>query len=161
MSNLVIRMEGHDQELSIQEHRGIVNTTIIMFDSATRFSVGENTGLGGSRFVLAGRENYVEIGRDCMIADHTEFWATDSHSLLDASTMKRINRDQPIRIGDHVWICQGAKVLKGVQIRHDAVVGMGSVVVRDVEAATVSAGNPNREIRKNITWRRERLEMEA
>ena len=53
----------------------------------------------------------------------------------------------PIRICRGAWIGARACILKGVQVGEGAVVGMGSVVTRNVEPHTVVAGNPARLIR--------------
>jgi len=51
------------------------------------------------------------------------------------------------RIGNDVWIGAGAYVKAGVTIGDGAVVGMASVVTRDVPAYAIVAGNPARIIR--------------
>jgi len=57
-------------------------------------------------------------------------------------------RDEPpIRIGRNCWIGMGALILAGVQIGDGAVIGAGSVVVRDVEAYAVVVGNPAKTIK--------------
>jgi acetyltransferase-like isoleucine patch superfamily enzyme len=56
----------------------------------------------------------------------------------------------PITIGSDVWIGRRAIVASGVTIGDGAVVGAGTVVVRDVEPYSVVAGAPNREIRKRF-----------
>jgi acetyltransferase-like isoleucine patch superfamily enzyme len=45
-------------------------------------------------------------------------------------------------IEDDAWIGAGATILPGVRIGRGAVVATGSVVTRDVPAATIVAGNP-------------------
>jgi len=55
---------------------------------------------------------------------------------------------KPIRIGKNVWIGFDSIVLPGVTIGDGAIVGARSVVVEDVEAYTVVAGNPARFIRR-------------
>jgi len=52
-------------------------------------------------------------------------------------------------IGANVWIGARAIVLKGVTIGDASVIGAGSVIIRDVPAFAVVAGNPARFIR----WR--------
>jgi acetyltransferase-like isoleucine patch superfamily enzyme len=54
---------------------------------------------------------------------------------------------KPIRIGPNVWIGFDACVLPGVTIGKGAVVGARSVVMEDVPAYAVVAGNPAQTIR--------------
>jgi acetyltransferase-like isoleucine patch superfamily enzyme len=51
------------------------------------------------------------------------------------------------KIGHDVWIGEAALVKGGVTIGSGAVIGMGSVVTKDVAAYSVVAGNPARHIR--------------
>lgn len=53
-------------------------------------------------------------------------------------------------IENDVWIGQGAKVRAGVRISTGAVVGMGSVLTKDVGPYEIWAGNPARLIRKRF-----------
>jgi acetyltransferase-like isoleucine patch superfamily enzyme len=54
-------------------------------------------------------------------------------------------------IGNDVWIGYGARIRAGVKIGDGAVVGMASVVTKDVAPYAVVAGNPAREIRKRFS----------
>jgi putative colanic acid biosynthesis acetyltransferase WcaF len=45
-------------------------------------------------------------------------------------------------IGAYAWICARASVAPGVQVAEGAVLGLGSVATRDLEAWTVYAGAP-------------------
>ena len=60
---------------------------------------------------------------------------------------------KPIIIGDHVWIGKNALILKGVTIGNGAIVAAGSVVVKDVSAKTLVAGNPAKVIKDNVEWK--------
>lgn len=53
-------------------------------------------------------------------------------------------------IGNDVWIGFGARIRAGIKVGNGAVIGMGSVVTRDVAPYAVVAGNPAREIRKRF-----------
>jgi acetyltransferase-like isoleucine patch superfamily enzyme len=50
--------------------------------------------------------------------------------------------NEPVEIGDDVWIGYGAIVLSGTTIGRGAVVAGGAVVTRDVPAYAVVVGNP-------------------
>ena len=54
----------------------------------------------------------------------------------------------PIHIGKGVWIGSGAKILPGVSIGDNAIVGAGAVVTKDVEANTIVVGMPAKPVRK-------------
>ena len=84
----------------------------------------------------------ITIGRDCKIARDVIIMDTDQHALPNSELVAR-----PVTIEDRVWIGARAIVLKGVTIGHDAVVGAGSVVTRDVPPGAVVGGVPARILR--------------
>ena len=54
---------------------------------------------------------------------------------------------KPIRVGNNVWFGGGVKVLPGVTIGDNTVIGAGSVVTHDIPADVLAYGNPCRVIR--------------
>lgn len=109
--------------------------------------IGNNVGISGSTInatVLVNIGNNVLIGSGCIISD------TDSHPL---SYIERRNNDfsnvmsRPINIGDDVFVGARSLILKGVTIGEKSIIGMGSVVTKDIPANCVAAGNPARVIR--------------
>ena len=54
----------------------------------------------------------------------------------------------PIVLGDNVWLAAGVIVCPGVTIGANSVVGAGSVVIGDIPARVLAAGNPCRVIRE-------------
>lgn len=48
----------------------------------------------------------------------------------------------PMKIDRYAWICARAVVAPGLQIGEGAVLGLGAVAVKDLEAWTVYGGNP-------------------
>jgi maltose O-acetyltransferase len=55
---------------------------------------------------------------------------------------------RPITIGARVWLGGGVIVCPGVTIGDDTTIGAGSVVVRDIPAGVIAAGNPCRVLRR-------------
>lgn len=53
-------------------------------------------------------------------------------------------------IGNDVWIGQNATILPGVHIGDGAIIGMDSVVAKDIAPYSVAVGNPAKEIRKRF-----------
>ena len=54
----------------------------------------------------------------------------------------------PIVLGDNVWLAAGVIVCAGVTIGDNSVIGAGSVVLHDIPAGVLAAGNPCRVIRR-------------
>jgi len=48
----------------------------------------------------------------------------------------------PITIGEEAWVCADALVGPGVKVGSRAVVGARAVLVKDVKAGAIVAGNP-------------------
>ena len=95
--------------------------------------------------------DYIEIGNGTMISDDVRIQDSDNHGVYENGIAKEITK--PIIIGDHVWIGKNALILKGVTIGNGAIVAAGSVVVKDVSAKTLVAGNPAKVIKDNVEWK--------
>jgi len=54
----------------------------------------------------------------------------------------------PIYIGPYAWVCARAAVLAGVRVHEGAVLGLGAVASKDLEAWQVYGGVPARRIRQ-------------
>ncbi|SIS59556.1 CatB-related O-acetyltransferase [Phaeovulum vinaykumarii] len=109
---------------------------------------------------------YCSFGEDVQIGRHNHpmHWISTSPAFFDAG-MLAVGQDfpggpelaawapvppsapetlRPTHIGHDVWIGHGAFVRAGVSIGNGAVVAAGSVVVHDVPAYGIVAGNPAR-----------------
>ena len=54
-----------------------------------------------------------------------------------------------VDIGPNCYLGSGAIIRNGIKIGENSIVGMGSVVLKDVEPNSVIAGNPAKLLRKN------------
>ena len=88
----------------------------------------------------------VTIGNNVFIAPNVGLY-TAGHPLDVRRRNQYFEYAKPITIGDNVWIGGGVQVMPGVTIGACSVVAGGSVVVKDVPAGVVVAGNPARVIR--------------
>jgi maltose O-acetyltransferase len=88
----------------------------------------------------------IRIGSRTMIAPNVQLLSADHprdpHLRVSGRELAR-----PITIGARVWLGGGAIVCPGVTIGDDSTIGAGSVVVRDIPAGVVAAGNPCRVLR--------------
>ncbi|MEO8508472.1 MAG: sugar O-acetyltransferase [Betaproteobacteria bacterium] len=87
----------------------------------------------------------VAIGDGTQMGPGVQIYAAD-HPRDPEQRRAGLECGRPVRIGRNVWIGGGAIILPGVNVGDDAVIGAGSVVNRDVPAATTVVGNPARSI---------------
>lgn len=104
------------------------------------FDVGAESALAED--VLIYNLGPVTLGTQVTISHGAQLCAgSHDHRRPDMPLLK-----SPVRIGDGAWICTQAYVGPGVSIGAGAVVGARAVVVSDVPAWTIVAGNPSRKI---------------
>jgi acetyltransferase-like isoleucine patch superfamily enzyme len=119
--------------------------------------VGQNTSMVDVHIAVTEHGSKVTIGEDCMFANDIDIRTGDSHSIIDATSGKRLNYATDVVIGRHVWIAPHVVILKGVTIGENAVVATGAVVTKSCEPGAILAGNPARVIKTGISWKRERI----
>ena len=74
--------------------------------------------------------------------------ATAGHPVQPDLRRKAIQFNQPVHIGNNVWIGANALILPGVTIGDNSVIGGGSVVTKDIPANVVAVGNPCKVLRE-------------
>jgi acetyltransferase-like isoleucine patch superfamily enzyme len=114
--------------------------------AAAVIRAGRDVGMTGTTIVAAER---IEIGDRVMIGSNATIVDTDFHPL-DPETRRRdvlAGEHRPVILEDDVFVGMNSLILKGVRIGRGAVVGAGSVVVKDVPPGAVVAGNPARMVR--------------
>lgn len=88
----------------------------------------------------------ITIGDGTLIGPGCQILCTN-HAIDAEERLMGVFRNQPVTIGDRVWIGAGAILLPGVTIGDEAVIGAGSVVTMDIPARTVAVGNPCKIVR--------------
>ncbi len=152
--NLQIIMESDENEVFIGANARVTGRFIQKLTPRNRIHIGRDTTFGQVS-IINGEGTSVRIGEDCMLSFDVELRTTDSHAIIDAASLERVNPGADIVIEDHVWLAAHVTVLKGVRIPRNSVVGIHSVVTsRFDEEGIVISGMPARIVRRGVTWDR-------
>jgi acetyltransferase-like isoleucine patch superfamily enzyme len=107
-------------------------------------SIGDNTGVGKGCY-LAQLGGKLEIGRECLLADHIHVY-TASHRYMNAKKpiLDQGYESYSIVIEDDVWIGTGVTIVGNVHIGKGAVIGAHSFVHQNIPKNAIVAGIPAR-----------------
>ena len=93
-----------------------------------KLKIGENSWIGSGVWILNLEE--VSIGANTCLSQGV-LVCTGSHDRRSPSFEFD---NAPIAIGDHVWVCARATILRGVSIEDGVTIGATSLITRDVQA---------------------------
>ena len=93
-------------------------------DNLDRLSIGNNVVISQGAMIIQGSHDYKKV-------DYPTY-------------------TKPIVLEDGSWIGAGAIVTLGVTIKSHAVLAVGSVATKDLEAYTIYQGNPAQPVRERI-----------
>lgn len=151
-------VNGHRHRISVGDSCVLQSGAFWFEDNDCKIEIGSRTTIIGADFSITEDSSCISVGSDCLFAYGIDLRTGDSHAIFDLATGKRINHAQNIVIGKHVWIGAFVKMLKGVTVGDHSVVGIGSVVTRDVPAHCIVAGSPAKIVRENIVWTYQRTD---
>ncbi|WP_220755593.1 DapH/DapD/GlmU-related protein [Shewanella sp. KT0246] len=84
----------------------------------------------------------ISIGDRTRIANNVTIYAFNHGMSADSPIYQQPVSAKGITIGEDVWVGAQAGIVDGVKIGNQAVVGMGSIVTKDVPEFAIVAGNP-------------------
>lgn len=120
--------------------------TPLHFPHLGRLVVEDDVAVGNLCSISCGTLEDTRVGRGARIDDQS-YIAHNVQIGQNALVMSGVRLNGRVRIGKNCWLGTNALVREGLSVADDAVVGMGSVVVKSVTTGQVVAGNPARRLR--------------
>ena len=114
----------------------------VHFEPGFRCEFGFNISIGNDFYanydciMLDG--NKIEIGDNVLFEPRAGIY-TSNHAIDPSERQNGGCFSKPVKIGNNVWMGGDVKVLQGVSIGDNTVIGAGSVVTRDIPANVVAA----------------------
>ena len=176
-SNSVIKFNGKNNILVIEDGVKLVNSRIsfggdnaVVYLSRNKYIyyldinaysntcvfIGKDNFFNGRLSLIASERKNIIIGDNGLISFGIFVRTADPHLIYSCETKQRINKSKSVLIGDHVWLGQGALILKGTKIGSGSILGGGAVVSNKSVFSNASVvGNPAKIVAKNIFFSKE------
>ena len=154
LSNVKFYIRGNDNLIILHDevkYSGTLWTTC----NKSCIEIGKGTTTEHNVNMQIAEDNMkIEVGNDCMFSSNISIWTQDWHKICDEKG-QRINNAKNVKIKNHVWIGYDSKILKGVTIGNNNIIGTDTVVTKSFEDENVViAGNPGKIVKKGINWNR-------
>ena len=133
-NEVVFRSDSSSNLIGIN-HRCMIST----LERDAYISIGDKTGFSG---VSIGAANRIVIGKNVLVGANTMITDNNWHNLDPENRDLSDQKKGSIEIKDNVFIGYGCIILKNVTIGENSVIGSGSVVIQDIPANVIAAGNP-------------------
>jgi len=155
--NLFINFKGNNKKLVIKpSKKNISNLKVVSIRGENQnITIGEDFSCGGCEIQMNDGDESLSIGNDCLFSWGIKIRTSDGHSVVDLETGKAINIPQDVNIGNHVWVGEDVKFLKGSSIPNNCVVGSYAIVTKKfTDQHTVIAGFPAKVVKIGVDWNR-------
>lgn len=159
VKNTLIKVIGDNNTIYIRERAFVSGAELWIEDNGCTLDIGARTFVGPSHLAVTEDNSKLIIGENCLLSSHINVRTGDSHSIIDISegNNQRINPAKDIMIGNHVWIGEGAKILKGVVLGEDVIVSTGAIVTSSFENNVLVGGVPAKVLKQSVSWDHKRF----
>lgn len=108
-------------------------------------SIGHNAWIG--QFTILDSVGGLEIGNNCGIGAHSQLWSHIKYG--DTLEGCRFLSEKALKIGNDVWFV-GHCIVSPITAADKSMAMVGSVVTKDMDANTIYAGSPAKEISSRV-----------
>lgn len=154
LNNLKIHIRGNENHLVLNQSVKF-NGLLWLTGNKGKIDIGAGTTTEENVTLQISEDNLsIQVGVDCMFSSNIHVWTQDWHHIYDLDG-NLINESKSVIIKNHVWIGYDSKILKGVTIGSNNIIGTGAIVTKSYEEENVViVGNPARIVKKGIIWKR-------
>lgn len=145
-------MAEHGASISIGDGCVLSAVGVYALAPGASIDIGSGVGFVGVSHVTAHETASVKIGDGSLIAGGCSIASSDVHKIFDVATGQRLNVAADIILEERVWLAASVTVLRKTHLRHDSVVGVGSVVRGAFPPHALIAGAPAIVRREGIRW---------
>jgi maltose O-acetyltransferase len=117
-----------------------------VFSPESRIEIGDGVEFNNNA-MLKSEGPGIRVGRNSLFGANVEIFDSDFHDLHPDRRRGGVPKMAPVVIGENVFVGMSVKILKGVTIGADSVIGAGSVVTSSIPSGVIAAGNPARVVR--------------
>jgi acetyltransferase-like isoleucine patch superfamily enzyme len=138
-----VRLGQHTRLDACQEGRIALEDSVSLGHGAAivaqagSVEIGSSTSIGALCHLFSAAK--IKIGRNCQLGNRVTLYAQSGHQSTTRLAEPAAGR---IVIEDHCWIGNNVLILAGVTIGQHSVIGDDAVIVNDVPAFSVAAGQP-------------------
>lgn len=119
-------------------------------ESRSRYGVvkiGDNVHINNNCTIISNHHK-IHIDDNCLIGHNCELIDNDGHSITAKDRKFGVPNGADIHIKENSFIGAHVKILKGVTIGKNAIIGSGSVVTKSIPDNSIAAGVPAKVIGK-------------
>jgi acetyltransferase-like isoleucine patch superfamily enzyme len=144
--NCVLDAKGYDNGgISIGKNVFLGRNTILSCKNGD-IILGDGVNIGFNCEIFSASR--VVLGNNILIAAYT-YLIGGGHDFdrTDIPVIQQGRGSKGISVGDNVWLGAGVKVLDGISIGRDAIIGTGAVVTTEIPDYSIAVGMPARVIK--------------
>jgi acetyltransferase-like isoleucine patch superfamily enzyme len=144
--NCVLDAKGTDNKGIFIGNGVFIGRNTILFCKDGDIYIDDNVLIGFNCEIFSA--NFVKLGKNIQIAAYSYLnGGTHNFDRLDIPVKEQERSGKGIIVEDNVWLAANVKVLDGVVIGRDSIVGAGAMVNKDIPPFSIAGGVPAKIIR--------------
>jgi acetyltransferase-like isoleucine patch superfamily enzyme len=144
--NCLIDAKGLDNNGIVVGDNVLVGRNTILLCTNGDIYIGNNVSIGFNSEIMSA--NYVKLGENVLVSSYCYLnAATHDFQRTDIPVSEQESTGGRIVLEDNVWLAANVKVLDGVTIGKDSIIGAGAVVNKDLPPLSIAVGIPAKVVR--------------